>query len=84
MGIPNSPRRLKPMAPMLDCRTVLSTQDANRFAQVGQGRVRFLLTQAASVDCLLYLINRGLRRQGISGRSNRHAVSAVPNEDFER
>src|SRR5262249_26436503 len=45
---------------------------------------RFCLTQAASVDCLLHLINRGLRRQGISGRSNRHAVSAVPNERFER
>ena len=45
---------------------------------------RSLLTHAASVDCLLYLINRGLRRQGISGRSDRHAVSAVPNEDFER
>jgi len=48
------------------------------------GRARFLLTQAASVDCLLYLINRGLCRQGISGRSNRHAVSAVRNEGFER
>src|SRR5262249_58397855 len=28
------------------------------------------LTHAASVDCLLYLINRSLRRQGIGGRSN--------------
>src|SRR5215469_14132210 len=42
------------------------------------------ITHAASVDCLLYFINRGLRRQGIGSRSNRHAVFAVPNEDFER
>jgi hypothetical protein len=42
------------------------------------------LTHAASVDCPLYFINRGLRRQGIGSRSNRHAVFAVPNEDFER
>ena len=42
------------------------------------------LAHAASVDCLLYFINRGLRRQGIGSRSNRHAVFAVPNEDFEQ
>src|SRR6516162_2104567 len=45
---------------------------------------RASLTHDASVDCLFYLSNRGLRRQGISGRSNRDAVSAVPNEGFER
>jgi hypothetical protein len=42
------------------------------------------LTHSASVDCFLYFINRGLRCQGIGSRSNRHAVFAVPNEDFER
>src|SRR6516165_9687991 len=42
------------------------------------------LTHAASVDCLLYLINLRLRSQGISGRSDRHAVFAIPNEGFER
>ena len=42
------------------------------------------LTHAASVDCLLYFINRGFRCQGIGSRSNRHAVFAVPDEDFER
>jgi len=40
------------------------------------------LTHAASVDCLLYLSNRGLRRESISGRSDRHAVSAVPHRGF--
>ena len=28
------------------------------------------LTHAASIDCILYLINRGFRRQGIGSRSN--------------
>src|SRR5215470_310851 len=58
-----------------------------RKAQSGHRAAEFQcppLTHAASVDCLFYFINRGLRRQGIGSRSNRHAVFAVPNEDFER
>jgi hypothetical protein len=42
------------------------------------------LTHDASIDCLLYISNRGLRCQGISGRSTRDAVSAFPDEGIER
>ena len=42
------------------------------------------LPHAAGVDCFLYLINRGIRCQGIGGRSDRRAMSAVPNEDLKR